>query len=118
MPRGRKRIPDDQKRRHAVTCRLTDSEVEKVDGLRGQVTRGEFIRRAALLRAPRPIPTLNLERWQELARTASNLNQISAGINSGKIVGVTVDLTDLRAALDDVRAALIGLERDERTDDG
>lgn len=108
--RGRKPIPETEQRRHPVTCRLTDAELGKVDGVRGQVTRGEFIRRAALSRAPRPVPSMNLDQWQKLARVASNLNQLVAAINAGKVSGVNADLSELKACLDEVRAALIGLD--------
>lgn len=110
--RGRKPIPLPDQRRHPVTCRLTDAELEKVDRVRGQVTRGEFIRRAALSRAPRPVPSVNVDQWQKLARASANLNQLVAAINAGKVSGVNVDLSDLKSALDEVRAALIGLDLD------
>ena len=86
--RGRKRLPSHLARKHPVTCRLTDAELEFVDQARGAdengkaaVTRGEYIRLAALKAPPRVVPEVNREAWAELARVSSNLNQAMAAYN-------------------------------------
>lgn len=75
--RGRKPVSDEKLRKHPVTCRLTDAESEKVDGLRGGMTRGEWLRTAALGKPPATIPAINQAAWLELSRAASNLNQLA-----------------------------------------
>lgn len=98
--RGRKPVPDEDKRKHAVTCRLTDAELVRVDRLRGNMTAGEWIRTAALGRPPRIVPELNRSAWLELSRAASNLNQLA---RQGHFTDV--DVTEQLKAF---RAALIG----------
>lgn len=98
--RGRKPVPDEDKRKHAVTCRLTDAELVHVDLLRGNMTAGEWIRTAALGRPPRIVPELNRSAWLELSRAASNLNQLA---RQGHFTDV--DVTEQLKAF---RAALIG----------
>lgn len=98
--RGRKPVPDEDKRKHAVTCRLTDAELVHVDRLRGNMTTGEWIRTAALGRPPRIVPELNRSAWLELSRAASNLNQLA---RQGHFTDV--DVTEQLKAF---RAALIG----------
>lgn len=96
--RGRKPVPDERRRKHPVTCRLTDSELAHVDRLRGSMTAGEWMRTAALGRPPRIVPELNRSAWLELSRAASNLNQLA---KQGHFhdVDVTEQLKAFRAAL-------------------
>lgn len=96
--RGRKPVPDDVKRKHGVTCRLTDAELAHVDRLRGNMTAGEWVRTAALGRPPRIVPELNRQAWLELSRAASNLNQL-AKLGHFTDVNVTEQLKAFRAAL-------------------
>ncbi len=83
--RGPKPKPESEKRKHPVTCRLTDIEAVKVDERRGQMTRGEWIRTAALKRPPKIIPTVNREAWLALSKLAGNLNQIAKAVNQGLV---------------------------------
>lgn len=110
--RGRKRVPESQQRRHPVTCRLTDAERDQVDASRGSVTRGEFIRRAALSAAPRVVPEVNREAWVELARLSSNLNQLVRHLNQKAPDGPRppAKLKELQEAVVRLRADLIGLK--------
>lgn len=96
--RGRKPVPDESKRKHPVTCRLTDAELAHVDRLRGSMTAGEWIRTAALGRPPMIIPELNREAWLALSRAASNLNQLAKTSHFTE-VDVTEHLKAFRAAL-------------------
>ena len=101
----------DELRHHSVSCRLTDAELVKLDGLRGSVRRGEWLRLAAFGKAPRPVPSLNIEAWRELARTASNLNQLAHSSNADEEVdGVELAdvLSSLRTELNQIRLMLIG----------
>lgn len=105
--RGRA-TPENEKRKHAVTCRLTDDEKTKVDQLRGAITRGEWLRRAALGKPPRMIPELNRQAWVELARLTANLNQLARAVNEGKRDLPQVDFESLRELTQQLRLELIG----------
>lgn len=112
---GPKPKPASEQRRHPVSCRLTDAELARLDARRGQVSRGEWMRLAALGKPPRIVPEVNKVAWADLARAAGNLNQITRAINEGRLpvkdvpsVGKVV--MDVRAQLDAVRRHLIGLE--------
>lgn len=109
--RGRKPISPDQQRRHAVTCRLTDAERARVDASRGAVTRGEYLRRAALGNPPRLVPELNRVAYAELARLSSNLNQLLRGLNSGQgDADEAVQLVaEVRGHVTELRRDLLGI---------
>lgn len=96
--RGRKPVADAELRKHPVTCRLTDAENEKVDNLRGGMTRGEWLRTAALGKPPATIPAINQTAWLELSRAASNLNQLARQGHS-EAVEATEELAIFRMLL-------------------
>lgn len=107
--------PAAEQRRHAVSCRLTDAELVRLDELRGEVSRGEWLRLAAMSKPPRIVPTVNKVAWADLSRVAGNLNQLNRAINEGKLTtkdaaGAGRMLMDLQAQVDQLRRALIGQE--------
>ena len=107
--------PEHEQRRHAVSCRLTDAELARLDSLRGVVSRGEWLRLAAMSRPPRIVPEINKVAWADLARSAGNLNQITRAVNEGKLpvadrAKVGAQLMQLRADMDQLRRILIGQE--------
>lgn len=102
--RGRKSLPDADLRKHPVTCRLTDAEAAKVDAQRGAISRGEYIRRAALGRVPPVIPALNREAWADLARSAGNLATVANAMRAGGYV----EADELRRVVAEFRLGLIG----------
>lgn len=104
--RGRKPVLNEDLRKNRVGCRLTDAEAAHVDRLRGRVSRGEWVRRAALGRPPRIVPELNREAWLALARAAANLNQISHHLIVNNSEELPLD--EIRAMLDAFRLGLIG----------
>lgn len=119
---GPKPRPEAEQRRHAVSCRLTDAELVRLDQLRGEVSRGEWLRLAAMAKPPRIVPTVNKVAWADLARAAGNLNQITRAINEGKlsvkdVPSVGRAVMDVRAQLDAVRRLLIGQEAPDESED-
>ena len=107
--------PVAEQRRHSVSCRLTDAEISRLDELRGQVSRGEWLRLAAMTKPPRIVPTVNKIAWADLSRVAGNLNQMNRAINEGRLNVNDRDaavrmLIDLRAQLDQLRRLMIGQE--------
>ena len=124
-PRRRRRgpapRPPEELRLHSVSCRLTDAELVTLDERRGEVSRGEWLRLAAMAKPPRIVPTVNKVAWADLARAAGNLNQITRAINEGKMpvkdapsVGRAV--MKVRAQLDAVRRLLIGQEAPDESE--
>lgn len=112
---GPKPKPSHELRRHSVSCRLTDEEIAILDQRRGKVSRGEWLRLAALSAPPRIVPEVNKVAWADLSRAAGNLNQLMRAVNEGRfkvdeLPKANAALTDLRAKLNAVRAALIGLD--------
>lgn len=113
--------PAAEQRRHAVSCRLTDAELARLDELRGEVSRGEWLRLAAMAKPPRIVPTVNKVAWADLARAAGNLNQITRAINEGRmpvkdVASVGRAVMDVRGQLDAVRRLLIGQEAPDESE--
>lgn len=109
---GRPRSDDPRIRPVGFKC--TDSEIEKLARLAEeyQTTIGEFCRVKSLgSRMPKvPVPKINIEKYQELSRLSSNLNQLMKAINEGKINNVECDF--VRKIYDEVanlRKELINL---------
>lgn len=92
-----------------VAVRLTETEraelIEAAGGPGGlsELFRAAVFRRAARLRIH--IPELNREAWADLARLASNINQLAKAANEGRS-GLARDLGHLLTALGEQVAAL------------
>ena len=99
-------LPPEKVRGRRVSVYLSDAERELLTdraqevGLRLPV----YIRDAALDRLPPMIPALNQEAWVSLSRAAGNLNQIARAVRGGE----AAQASEVRAALNEFRAALIG----------
>jgi hypothetical protein len=108
--RGRK-LPAAEKRMRCVSVRLNDAELAELDAKRGRYQRGEWLRIASLDRLPAlaaPIPAINLQAYQDLARLAANLNQLQRAINAGQVTGSQVEVTRLAGAVAALRQQLVG----------
>lgn len=84
---------------------MNAEELLLLDGKRGRMARGEWLRCASLDKLPPVIPAVNREAWIALGRVGTNLNQIAHGINAGDIP----DLAEIRAVLAELRATLLGI---------
>ncbi len=108
--------PEAELRKHPVTCRLTDKELEILDqGKPEKMTRGAWLRTKALKRKlPRTIPEINREAYANLSRLASNLNQYVRAVNQGRANGQIFDLKIMYSEVQKLRTELIGwnYERD------
>lgn len=109
--------PLEEQRRHGISCRVNDAELALIDQRRGKVSRGEWLRLAALSKPPRIVPEVNKVAWADLARAAGNLNQLARAINEGRWPvengpSAQATIMKMRAQLDAVRASLIGLDGD------
>jgi hypothetical protein len=113
-PRGPKPLPAQDLREHCVSVRLNKSELLRLDGLRGALQRGAWLRLAALenSKIPSQIPEINRQAWTDLARLSANLNQAQAAINSGVQLSYPHELFDeLRESVRELRLSLLGLDK-------
>jgi hypothetical protein len=99
-------LPEGEKRNHCVSVRLNASELAQVDGWRGRVQRGEYLRHAAFKTLPVVVPEINREAWAEMARVGSNLNQLAKLANAGR----DPSLAALQKLYAETRMALIGIK--------
>ncbi len=104
--RGRNALPDP--RVHCVSVRLSNEELAILNTKRGRFDKGEWMRMAALDKLPANIPEPNQEKWLQLSKAASNLNQIARACNvSHGIPDEQFEPT--RKALNDFRRSLLGV---------
>ncbi len=83
---------------------------------------GAYLRTAVFAQRPPQavVPVVNRQAWQELARTASNLNQLTAHLNAGNLrdppgaAPLRDVLTTLTAEVRLLRLALLGVVPEER----
>ena len=100
-------------RRRCVSVRLSPQENAELDRRRGAQQRGRFIRNLFLGRPePKQIPEINRKAYIEMAKAASNLNQISRALNRGdKII-----LEELIRELQEFRRAMLRGREAEKDD--
>jgi hypothetical protein len=112
---GRPRLPDDVHRTIRREVWLSPLEMAdlKVKAAAQGLRVGEYMRRCitdARLPTP-PVPPINVQAWQELARLAANANQYQYAVNSGHAHAWDRDLIpQLMDAIHAVRLALLGVE--------
>lgn len=112
--RGPKPLPAQDLREYCVSVRLNESELLRLDGLRGALQRGAWLRLAALEKSkiPSQIPEINRQAWTDLAKLSANLNQAQAAINSGVQSSYPHGLfNELRESVRELRLSLLGLEK-------
>ena len=120
---GRPKKAPAEKRVYTTNIAWSQGEISQVERWRaaaGYPQLATYIRTAILQQGPPPAtaPDASLLKWVELARLASNLNQLATHANKGNILG-PVDqralinlLIDNRKELIALRNALLGLERE------
>jgi len=101
---GRQSLPPDVKRNHCVSVRLNPAELDKLDGIRGRMTRGEAVRLTMFSKMPAAVPEVNSALRSDLGRALGNLSTL-AGASRG---GEYIDVTEIKTAVADLRAQLIG----------
>ncbi len=84
---------------------VTDAELAELEqrAARLGIQASAYLREAGLRRLAKPIPELNREAWAQLARSASNLNQVAYRLNLGEVL----DLGEVRRMLEEFRNGLI-----------
>lgn len=114
MEGGKKRgpapRPAEDLRTVPVGCKLTVREAVELDRRRAKISRGEYLRRAALGQAPRTIPEINRAAWAELGRLAGGLASVARAVREGRAVGVDrAEIEALGRAVAALRRELVGL---------
>lgn len=97
--------------RTRVDCYFSSDERFNLQSKSDQVGLGlsAFIREAALGKPIKILPTVNAERWGELARTTANLNQLLHLLNEGRVHNVDAALiAHLLDEVQSLRSELIG----------
>ena len=85
-------------RQRCISVRLSQREDAELDRRRGAQQRGRFIRNLFLGRPePKQIPEINRKAYIEMARAASNLNQIARALNRGDRVILEELIRELQA---------------------
>ncbi len=108
--RGPNPKSDSELRKHQINCRLTDQELQALDARRGGLSRGAWLRTAAMQRPPRIVPAINREAWSHLAKVAGGLTYLVEVAKSGGTPSMDGSMVaDLRQAVSDVRRLLIGV---------
>ena len=108
--RGPKPKSDSELRKHQVNCRLTDHELQTVDARRGGLSRGAWLRIAAMQRPPRIVPEINREAWSHLAKVAGGLTYLVEVAKAGGTPSTDGSLlAELRQSVSELRRQLIGV---------
>lgn len=69
-------------RTHCVSVRLNNAELSKLNTLRGNYAKGEWLRMASLQKLPPIIPAINTEAWKAFSEISQKLNRIALHIDS------------------------------------
>ena len=69
-------------RTHCVSVRLNNAELSKLNTLRGDYAKGEWLRTASLQKLPTIVPPINIEVWKTLGEINQKLNRIALHIDS------------------------------------
>ncbi len=110
-------------RTHTLSVRVNAAEYAELAARRdavGMREMGAYLRTVVLAqRSPQAVvPVVNRQAWQDLARTASNLNQLTAHLNAGNLrdaIGTArlrETLLTLTAEVRALRLALLGVVPD------
>lgn len=108
MPR-----PGDEIRTVRVSVYFTPDEAAEIRRRAAGINPAAYLRSTVLGRRPIQIPKINREAYQELARSAGNLNQIAHSLNilwqEGGLPSLA-DIEDIKAELSEFRIKLLGVK--------
>ena len=69
-------------RTHCVSVRLNNAELSKLNELRGDYAKGEWLRMASLQKLPMIVPPVNIDTQKTLGEINQKLNRIALHIDS------------------------------------
>ncbi|HAY5031522.1 hypothetical protein [Escherichia coli] len=99
-------------RTYCVSVRLNDDELTKLNHLRKNHSKGEWLRMSSLQKLPPVVPTVNTEAWKKLSDISQKLNRIAAHID-GKNKDSQLTQTELFAVkrqLEELRQHLLNAD--------
>lgn len=116
---ARPKSPDHLIRHKTIGVRVNAAELSELESKAeaAGVSVTEWLRLAGLRqRAPVSIvPAINREAWAVLAKSASNLNQLTKSVNEGRNLGVDVNaLRIMYREIQTLRQQLLGLTDDPK----
>lgn len=113
--KGKKALPEAEKRDNLIWVRVNNLELLKIDELRSRgrtkaITRSDYMRSICLSKIPNSIPEINREAWSSLSKLLSNVNQYQHAINSGRANEYPREvLNELKNEIQLLRSYLIGM---------
>jgi hypothetical protein len=113
-------IVPDSLRTHCVSVRLNNAELSKLNTLRGDCAKGEWLRMASLQKLPTIVPPINLSAWKTLGEINQKLNRIALHIDSkSKDSQLTnTELFAVRRQIIELRQNLISADVWSKPDEG
>ncbi len=107
-------------RTHCVSVRLNNTELSKLNSLRGHYAKGEWLRMAFLQKLPMNVPPVNIETWKTLGEINQKLNRIALHIDSkSKDSQLThTELFAVKRQLEELRQHLLNADIWSKPDEG
>ncbi|ECE0404097.1 hypothetical protein YJ57_23765 [Salmonella enterica subsp. enterica] len=99
-------------RTHCVSVRLNNSELIKLNKMRGSYAKGEWLRMSSLQKFPPVLPAINIKAWRALTDISQKLNRIAIHID-GKSKDSQLTHTELFAVkrqLEELRQHLLNAD--------
>ncbi|MHB7881440.1 hypothetical protein ACYCN4_29075, partial [Klebsiella pneumoniae] len=110
----------DKLRQHCVSVRLNKEELQFLNEKRGNIRKGEWLRKSFLNTTPTLIPPINLDAWKELGKISQNLNKLNIHLDN-KSDGSCLTNTELfavRRQISELRLHLINIDLWRISDEG
>ncbi|AOM94999.1 hypothetical protein L1C84_17290 [Klebsiella pneumoniae] len=107
-------------RTYCVSVRLNDDELNKLNHLRKNHSKGEWLRMASLQKLPPVIPAINTKAWKALTDISQKLNRIATHIDcKSKDSQLThTELFAVKRQLEELRQNLLNADVWSKPDEG
>lgn len=107
-------------RTHCVSVRLNNAELIKLNELRGDYAKGEWLRMASLQKLPMIVPPVNIDTWKTLGEINQKLNRIAFHIDSkSKDSQLThTEFFAVKRQLEELRQYLLDADTRSKPDEG
>lgn len=107
------KLPPNRIRKHSVTVRLNDIELDKLNDLRNQASKISWLRSSALQQLQPIVPELNQDAWQQLTASLQKLNDLTSFLNrrGSDAQPLSQEVNALKVKLSHVRDALLNFNK-------
>lgn len=107
------KLPPNRIRKHSVTVRLNDIELDKLNDLRNQASKSSWLRSSALQQLQPIVPELNQDAWQQLTASLQKLNDLTSFLNrrGSDAQPLSQEVNALKVKLSHVRDALLNFNK-------